>query len=445
MRRDGDGLRTVLLAPAEPEVSAALGRLAARLGAIVGHPVEPCRLEGLGESLVTTLARAAADAVAGLVLLPLGLDPEAAERVATAAARLAERWPALRLHPGRPPDPGDLARILGDRARQAIGRFPGDTVAPGDVVVVLAGAGANPGANAELAKLARLVYEAHRFADVGYAFLDVTGPSVGEAITRWATLGARRFAVVPHVLFAGPALRRLRRRAGAAAGAAGVHVAVAGPLAPHPALVRALAQRHMEALVGPDLVRQLGNPHDEAPLESLEARVAALLPPRYRAPGVVVGSAPMPAAPLVREADGSVAWDATWQGFCELALAGGPPHRGMLLEPATREEALSDPARYADVVRELARAIRMTTGLAIADGPPGWIGVTCASEEMAIWLVRAIIVENVMVRREGRVLYLPASPRFTVDGEIKSIVTAVAKTHHYWIEHATARELDRTP
>ena len=355
VRRDGDGLRTVLLAPAEAD--AALGRLAARLEAIVGHPVEPCRLEGLGESLVATLARAAADAVAGLVLLPLGLDPEAAERVGTAAARLAERWPALRLHPGRPPDPGDLARILGDRARQAIGRFPGDAVAPADVVVVLAGAGANPGANAELAKLARLVYEAHRFADVGYAFLDVTGPSVGEAITRWATLGARRLVVVPHVLFAGPALRRLRRRAGAAGVAAGVHVAVAGPLAPHPALLRALARRHVEALVGPDLARQLGDAHahDRAPREDLEARMAALLPPRYRAPGVVVGSAPMPAAPLVRDADGRVAWGSTWESFCELALAGGPPHRGRLLEPVTRDEALGDPAPAAQPPKLLDR------------------------------------------------------------------------------------------
>jgi len=282
---------------------------------------------------------------------------------------------------------------------------------------------------------------------VGYAFLDVTGPSVGEAITRWATLGARRLVVVPHVLFAGPALRRLRRRAGAAGVAAGVHVAVAGPLAPHPALLRALARRHVEALVGPDLARQLGDAHahDRAPREDLEARMAALLPPRYRAPGVVVGSAPMPAAPLVRDADGRVAWGSTWESFCELALAGGPPHRGRLLEPVTRDEALGDPARYADVVRELARAIRMTTGLALADGPPGWIGVTCASEEMAIWLVRAIIVENVMARREGRVLYLPAGPRFTLDGEIKSIVTAVAKTHHYWIEHAATRGSDRTP
>ena len=41
---------------------------------------------------------------------------------------------------------------------------------------------------------------------------------------------------------------------------------------------------------------------------------------------------------------------------------------------------------------------------------PGWIGILCDSEEMAIWLMRAIIVENVMVRRESDVLHLPAGP-----------------------------------
>jgi len=30
------------------------------------------------------------------------------------------------------------------------------------------------------------------------------------------------------------------------------------------------------------------------------------------------------AAPLQRDAEGRVAWDQMWQGFCELALAGGP-------------------------------------------------------------------------------------------------------------------------
>ncbi|MGH7319708.1 MAG: hypothetical protein ACRELA_08800 [Candidatus Rokuibacteriota bacterium] len=134
--------------------------------------------------------------------------------------------------------------------------------------------------------------------------------------------------------------------------------------------------------------------------------------------------------------DGTVAWDRAWQGFCELALAGGPPHRGTLLEPAPREDVLGDPSRYAEVVRELRRGIRMVTGLDVIDGPPGWIGVVCASEAMAIWLMRAIVVENVLARREGTVLYLPAGLRFALGEEIKNVVTTAAKTHHYWIQHA---------
>jgi sirohydrochlorin cobaltochelatase len=51
--------------------------------------------------------------------------------------------------------------------------------------------------------------------------------------------------------------------------------------------------------------------------------------------------------------------------------------------------------------------------------------------------MRAIVVENVMARREGTTLYLPAGPRFTLGGEIRNVVTVVAKTHHYWVEHAT--------
>jgi sirohydrochlorin cobaltochelatase len=77
------------------------------------------------------------------------------------------------------------------------------------------------------------------------------------------------------------------------------------------------------------------------------------------------------------------------------------------------------------------------------DGTPGWIGVVCESEAMAIWLLRAIVVENVIARREGPVLYLPAGPAFSVEGEIKNVVTALAKTHHYWIEHVTAARAPR--
>jgi sirohydrochlorin cobaltochelatase len=227
-------------------------------------------------------------------------------------------------------------------------------------------------------------------------------------------------------------------------------VAVARPLYPHPALVWALVRRHLEALpeaalegdaapyVNPALLGVLrgAHAHDLGPLAAVEARIAALLPPRYRDPGVTVSPAPMSAAGLELDPDGAVAWDRTWQGFCELALAGGPPHRGTLLEPAVREDVLADPVRYKAVVQEIGRGIRMVTGLDAIEGPPGWIGVVCASEAMAIWLMRAIVVENVLARREGTVLFLPAGPDFTLGGEIRNIVTAVAKTHHYWLEHA---------
>ena len=62
----------------------------------------------------------------------------------------------------------------------------------------------------------------------------------------------------------------------------------------------------------------------------------------------------------------------------------------------------------------------------------------CESEEMALWLLRAIIVENVMVRREDTMLWFPAGPNFRLEREIKNVITVVAKTNHYWQEHAQA-------
>jgi len=43
-------------------------------------------------------------------------------------------------------------------------------------------------------------------------------------------------------------------------------------------------------------------------------------------------------------------------------------------------------------------------------------------------MLRAITMENVAVRLEGRALDLPAAPVFRIDKEIKNVVTVVAKT-----------------
>jgi hypothetical protein len=168
----------------------------------------------------------------------------------------------------------------------------------------------------------------------------------------------------------------------------------------------------------------------------------SILPPRYQDPTTQVSAAPMGAAALRYDADGNVAWDEMWTGYCELALAGGAPHRGTLLEPVHEEAIAADPKRYEWVLEELERGIRLVTGNpVIRSVTPGWIGMECDSEEMALWLLRAIVVENVTVRREETALWFPAGPHFRLEREIKNVITVIAKTNHYWEEHVAGRRV----
>jgi cation diffusion facilitator family transporter len=173
--------------------------------------------------------------------------------------------------------------------------------------------------------------------------------------------------------------------------------------------------------------------------DTTEAKVAAsgLLPLRYQT--MTPSAAPMGAAAIKFDAEGKAAWGEIWTDFCDLALAGGPPHRGTLLEPVNPELVLAQPEAYQRVLDELERGIHMVTGLKIIrDAAPSWIGMQCESEAMALWLVRAITVENISVRREEAVLYFPAGPDYRLEKEIKNIITVIAKTTHYWKDHASA-------
>jgi cation diffusion facilitator family transporter len=167
--------------------------------------------------------------------------------------------------------------------------------------------------------------------------------------------------------------------------------------------------------------------------------LASLLPLRYQDQSP--SAAPMGAASLKFADDGSVAWDEIWTDFCDLALAGGPPHRGSLLEPINPAEVDANPEGYEKTLAELKRGLTMVTGLPVVRSEnPGWIGLECDSEDMALWLLRAIVVENVSVRREANVLYFPAGPDFRLEKEIKNVVTVVAKTTHYWQEHIAGQQ-----
>jgi sirohydrochlorin cobaltochelatase len=175
---------------------------------------------------------------------------------------------------------------------------------------------------------------------------------------------------------------------------------------------------------------------DREALEALDRRLRAILPEDYQDSYDEVSSAPMKSAGLKFDANGRVLWGDIWGSYCDLAMAGGPPHKGTLLEPGTSTAVDADPERYAQVAEEICRGVRMSTDLDAEPSPnPGWIRLLCGSGVMAAWLLRAITMENVAVRASGATVDLPASPAFRLEKEIKNVVTVIAKTTHYWLGH----------
>jgi hypothetical protein len=173
-----------------------------------------------------------------------------------------------------------------------------------------------------------------------------------------------------------------------------------------------------------------------AALAVLDERVQTMLPEEYHDCYEDVQPVSMGSAALKLDASGKVAWDEMWATFCDLAMAGGPPHKGTLLEPASEAAVGAEPDRYQEVVDEVGRGIGLATGLETkASEAAGWIAVGCDTETMAEWLVRAVVMENVAARRRELWLELPAGPAFRLEKEIKNVVTVVAKTSHYWLEH----------
>jgi sirohydrochlorin cobaltochelatase len=185
-----------------------------------------------------------------------------------------------------------------------------------------------------------------------------------------------------------------------------------------------------------ELLRLDGPPEADARLAAALRTVPArreVFEPESIAPG-----APMSAAPFVWRSDGRPDWGAMWSSFCELALFGGPPHRGpeSALAGGSPGDAASDTS---GAVEEIRRGIWETTGLYSEPAAPGWLAVTCESPRMAAWLCATIILENVEARCDEERLLVPADSSFTLEDQVKSVVTVVAKTHHYWSAHTAGR------
>lgn len=81
-----------------------------------------------------------------------------------------------------------------------------------------------------------------------------------------------------------------------------------------------------------------------------------------------------------------------------------------------------------------------TTGLDSEIAAGGWLAITTDSKRMAAWMCAAVILENVDARCEDDRLFVPADPSFQLKDQVKSVITVVSKTHHYWAAHMSAVE-----
>ena len=455
--------------------------LATALAQKLGQRVEACFLEFADPPIIEGIKRCIDDGATQIVALPLFLGPAGHQKNdVPAVINWARReWPHVSFLYGTPLGAQyHLAHVLGDRAAIAMdglltdpssvamdGLLTDPSVTPQVAVVVVGRGSRDPDSNSEVAKVARLVYEGRDYRWVETAYFSLTTPRVADTIAKCKAMGADRVILLPYLLFTGRIYERMIEQAAEASATNEIEVVVTSYLFPHEGVVKAVVRRYEEAVSGNakmtcDLCKyrnkftgfeaEFGLPQTSdashgmrgvAELNSLDAhgiesRMDEMLPPRYQDGKGDVSAEPMPAADLQFDAQGAVAWDNIWEDFCDLALAGGAAHRGTLLEPPTPDTVRQHPEKMNRVLAEIERGIRMVTNLEVIESQSlGWIGMRCHSQEMAIWLLRAMIVENVLVRREDNTLFLPAGPHFTLKGEIKNVVTVVAKTFHYWTEH----------
>jgi sirohydrochlorin cobaltochelatase len=119
-------------------------------------------------------------------------------------------------------------------------------------LLVVVGRGTNdPDANANMAKIARMLWEGLGFGWAEVAFSGVAHPRVGAALDRAARLGFRHIIVFPYFLFTGVLVKRIYGETDdAAARFPDIAFAKAGHLRDHPRVIDAFLDRIDECDTG---------------------------------------------------------------------------------------------------------------------------------------------------------------------------------------------------
>jgi len=199
---------------------------------------------------ITRLVPPGAGAPRPIVAVPLVLTAAGHGKgdIPAALAGQLVRHPGLSYRYGRPLGPHPVLQdILAARIDAALAGAPRR-----DTCVVLAGRGStDPDANAEIAKVARLLWEGRGYAGVEFCFISLAEPSVPAALQRAVLLGARHVVVAPYFLFPGVLPDRVVAQSRKfAAGHPGLRVDVARLIGACAELTGLVLERYDEALRG---------------------------------------------------------------------------------------------------------------------------------------------------------------------------------------------------
>ncbi|MFJ6194606.1 uroporphyrinogen-III C-methyltransferase [Micromonospora sp. NPDC092111] len=185
-----------------------------------------------------------------LVALPLVLTAAGHGKgdIPAALAREQHRHPGLSYRYGRPLGPHPLLHTaLAERIDTALAGAD----RAGTWVALIGRGSTDPDGNAEVAKVARLLWEGRGYAGVEPGFVSLAEPSVPAVLERLRRLGGRRIVVAPYFLFAGVLPDRIVAQARAYAAAhPELDVRVADPIGDCDALADLVLERHAEALRG---------------------------------------------------------------------------------------------------------------------------------------------------------------------------------------------------
>ena len=154
---------------------------------------------------------------------------------------------------GRPLGPHPrLLETVAERVDAALGEAgPGAAGREGTAVVLVGRGSSDPDANAEIHKMARLLWEGRGYDFVEPSFVSLAWPSVAQALERARRLGASRVVVAPYFLFPGVLPDRLARQAREFAQAHDrLDVRVADVIGDCDALADVVAERYEETLAG---------------------------------------------------------------------------------------------------------------------------------------------------------------------------------------------------